>query len=205
MNQNLVFLDTETTGLLPYTHEVIEVAVVGMDEDDRDDWVSRVLPSRPDQASSTALELNGLDPKSWVNEPTPLEVALRVQESLRGRTVVGHNVTFDLDFLCALCVESGASKRGTYEEVLGIAGHIDTQTLVREHLFPHGLDSASLDSTREFLGWSKEGAHTALKDAQDVRRLFFVLERADLLDAVLFRRKGRIYLRKKGENHVQSV
>ena len=196
MKQQFAFIDTETTGLQPYTHEVISVAVV-YEKDENAGWLSRVMPTRMEAASPQAMEINKLVPSSWIDAPTPMDVALKVQSSLKGKTVVGHNVTFDLDFLSALCVESKVSSRGSYEDVLGIDGFIDTVSLVREHLFPLGLTSASLDSVREFLGWSMEGAHTARKDAEDVRRLFFLLERMNLLERQGVKRKVKIALSKR--------
>lgn len=48
-------------------------------------------------------------------------------------------------------------------------------TLAYEHLVPKGLGSLSLDRIRGFLGWSHDGAHTAMVDTRDCRRLFHEL------------------------------
>ena len=183
MNQQLSFIDVETTGLQPYTHEVIEVAVVSERPDGLSDiWSSKVAPSRLREASPVALELNGFTPEDWKDAPSIGTVALQVQAALKGRVAVGHNVSFDLDFLSALCVEAGGSKPGSWEEVLGIEGSIDTAQLVREHLFPTGLESASLDAVRKWLGIPMEGNHRALKDALDCQFVYGKLNRATALE-----------------------
>ena len=52
---------------------------------------------------------------------------------------------------------------------------IDTQALCWEHLPTRGV---SMDKMRKFFGWSFDRAHTALKDAEDCRRLYHTLNRA---------------------------
>ena len=194
MEPQLVFLDTETTGLKPWHHEVLEVAIVGPTSTKRPEswgWSSRVMPNRLETASSTALRINGLNPRTWINEPLPAEIAIRVIQSLKGKIVVGHNVTFDLDFLRALCVEAGVAQNGTFESVFGIEGSIDTVPMVRRILTPMGLQSPSMDKVRAFLGWSTEDAHTAMQDALDVRKLYYLLNNVDPLDRAFIWRTVR--------------
>ena len=44
-----------------------------------------------------------------------------------------------------------------------------------------------MDTIREYLGWSTEGAHTALKDTHDTRRLYWTLVRANWFDRLRWR------------------
>ena len=41
-----------------------------------------------------------------------------------------------------------------------------------------GLERVGMDAIRDFLGWSTEGAHTAMKDAEDAMNLFDLLWRS---------------------------
>ena len=193
MNQ-LSFIDVETTGLHPFTNEVVEVAIINETHGDThalDVWASKVAPSRLDKASPEAMKINGFNAHEWRDAPSIGEIALKVKASLEGRTAVGHNVGFDLDFLSALCIEAGVSTPGTHEHVLGIVGSIDTQSMVREHLFPTGLKSASLDATRKWMGWSLDGNHRALKDAEDCRKLYHKLKRSTQLERTWWSILGR--------------
>ena len=179
------YIDTETTGLDPTTHEVIEVAIITEHEDGTvDSWVSKIAPQRIETAHPKALEINGYTPEAWKDAPTRAEVAPTISKLLKGSVVVGHNVAFDIGFIAALFEELGIEHRWSYRDQL------DTIVYVREHLFPTGLKSASLDNARRWLGWSTEGAHAALKDAEDCRRLKVTLERSTSLDRLVWSLAG---------------
>jgi DNA polymerase-3 subunit epsilon len=162
----LAFLDTETTGLIPGKHEVIEVAVlVG---NTLHHWMVR--PERLADAEPRALEINGYAarPERWKDARTMREVGPEIMAVLKGTVVVGHNVGFDLDMLNGHMRKVGLNPHLPYHKV-------DTVTLAYTRLAPLGLGKLSLDTIREFLGWSKEGAHTAAKDVTDTARLYRLL------------------------------
>ena len=170
------YLDTETTGLSVDKHEVIEIAIVTELEDGTiERWESKISPAHIETAHPKALEINGYTPEAWTDAPPAREVAPTIHEKLKGAVVVGHNVAFDIKFIQAIFDREGIEHRWNHRDT------IDTIGLVREHLFPTGLKSASLDNTRRWLGWSLEGAHTALKDAEDCMRLRHTLERSSWL------------------------
>ena len=170
------FIDTETTGLDASVHEIIEIAIITDYGDGRvNRWSTRIKPSRIEDAQPRALELNGYAYKShlWDDAPSFEEV---YEDHLwnkweKGDLVVGHNVAFDAEFYREECKRIDAPFSNFPWT------KIDTVTLVHEHLTPMGLRSHSLDSIRTFLHWSSKGAHTALKDADDCRRLYWCLLR----------------------------
>jgi DNA polymerase-3 subunit epsilon len=167
LNQRpLAFIDTETTGLDPVRNEVIEVAILREWPDGRtDEWCSKIKPVNIETAHPKALEVNGYTPEAWEDAPTFETLAAELCERLDDCVLVGHNVSFDHAFLQEGLKKVGNTTRLPYHK-------IDTVTLVFEHLVPKGCTSMSLDRVREFLGWSKDGAHTALVDARDCRRLY---------------------------------
>lgn len=169
----LAFIDTETTGLNPLIHEVLEVAIIRQRPDGAvvDEWVSKVSPTHIETAEAIALKINGYQAEDWVGAPTFVEIAAEVAARLDGCILVGHNIGFDLDFLQEALRQVGHTTRLPKHKV-------DTVTLAWEHLVPCGLTSLSLDNIREFYGWSKDGAHSALVDARDARRLYLDLIRA---------------------------
>ena len=167
----LAFLDTETTGLDPREQEVIEVAIIKEWPDGRvEEWSTKVRPQRIENAHPRALEVNGYKERQadWDDAPTFDEVAPIIVAKLDGCIIVGHNPKFDLDFLGEGLKRAGSLGKLPYHAV-------DTVTLVYEHLVPKGCPSLSLDQVRRFLGWSHEGAHTALVDTRDCRRLYHQL------------------------------
>lgn len=157
-----IFLDTETTGLDPVQHEIIEIGIVrcGPDLDVVQEWETKIRPQRIETAHPRALEINGYTPEEWESAPLFEEVAPTILSMLNGSVVCGHNVDFDIGFVDA------ALKRAGFDP-LDLKGKVDTVQLAREHLFPKGLRSASLDNIRVFFGIPVEGGHRALKDALD--------------------------------------
>jgi DNA polymerase-3 subunit epsilon len=194
------YIDVETTGLDPSRHEVIDVAIVfdvdvvrradppswtrhlSRQEPDVAVWHSRIRPERIEAADPKALEVNGYTPEAWADAPTADRVVDTVVDLLvESRAVfVGHNVTFDRDFLAAFVRRQGRTARLGYHTV-------DTVTLCYEHLVPCGLTSLSLDNVRRFMGIPTHGSHAALKDALDAREVYRRLTRATVLDRALWR------------------
>ena len=170
----LAFIDTETTGLDASVHEVIEVAIIKEHPDGRlERWQSLIRPKDLDSAHPKALAMNGYNeaPERWDSAPYSEHVAEDIAARLKGCVIVGHNVGFDLKFLQANFDREGLKYRLPYHKV-------DTVSLAYEHLVPCGLESLSLDKIRHFLDWGTEGAHTAMKDAKDARRLYHLCNRS---------------------------
>ncbi len=173
----LAFIDTETTGLDPSKQEIIEIAILVVNEGRVvDKFESKIRPQRIEDASKKALEINGYaaNPEAWASAPTMEEVGPLIVKMLEGCTLVGHNVSFDEGFLTQNLKRAGIEGKLPYHK-------IDTVVLAMEHLKPLGLKKVSLDSIRDFLGWSKEGAHRAMKDVEDCRKLFDLCWRMSLL------------------------
>lgn len=174
----LAFIDTETTGLNPETSAVVEFAVITTDEKGSEliVWRTKIKPTQKEleDANPKALAINGFSVEDWEHAPPMSEVGPSILSILEGHILVGHNVGFDETMLNASLYRSGITKRVPHR-------NIDTQVLVMEHLFPLGLKRTSLDSVREFLGWSKTGSHTAMKDTRDAMKLFRLLWRQNLL------------------------
>lgn len=168
-------IDLETTGLRSEYHEIIEIALITIDQEGKElnRWHKKIRPLNIDRADPVALQINGYDHADWLHAPTFETVAEELYSLLEGGILLGHNVKFDLEFLNEaffLCELPPLHHR-----------QIDSQTLAYEHLYPLGLKSLSMDKIREFLGLSMRGSHTALKDALDVLYLWRLLSRASML------------------------
>jgi len=172
----IIFVDTETTDLDPNTSAVIEVGMIRREADGTETrFHTLIKPTEKELADAhpRALEKNGYaaDSSRWDDAPAMSEAGPRIVAFAEGaKTICGHNVSFDENMLKAAFKKHGVEGRIPYRK-------IDTVTLAYEHLFPLGLGKASLDSVRSFLGWSREGAHTAMKDTEDAMKLFNLLWR----------------------------
>ena len=178
-----VILDTETTGLDPAVHEIIEICMYKPECGST--YITKIKPQNLELASPKALEINGYNEEEWADAPTFDEVILEIGEWLHKHVVVGHNVQFDLNML------KGNLKRSDLNDHVRIPYHcIDTVTLAQEHLVPMGLESVSLRAVRGFLGISQEGAHRAKKDVMDTNTVFNKLFRMRKRDKLLLRVKN---------------
>lgn len=166
----LIFLDTETTGLDPRKgHEIIEIAMITRFSNGEEEiYHTKIKPKRLEFASEKALLINGYNATDWKYavpmEEAIEEIALRLQNGI----IVGYNPCFDWGFIQSAMKEHGI-----------VPSHrircLDCMVLVYEHLVPKGLKRLSLDSVRDFLGWDKAGAHSALKDTLDCQMLWDML------------------------------
>jgi len=221
----LVFLDTETTGLDPEKNEIIEIAILRMDNRGPGPlvfypipsgsivsttleknivtrWSCRIKPQNIETADPKALEINGYadHPERWDKQPTFDEVAPLIAHLLHGCFIVGHNIKFDIKFLKAAFDRSGVEltlDRKTNSPKLNLDYQICTMQMTIEHLVPCGLKSASLVNVRKFMGWPTEGSHRAMKDVEDSRRLYHTLLRSSWLKRLWWGFWGRRRMRKR--------
>lgn len=164
-------LDTETSGLSPDTHEIVEIAIV---DDTGTLYHSLVKPQFPDRMSPEAARVSGYNEKDWCDAPFFEEIADELNRVLKGKLIVGQNVKFDLDFLQSEMRRANKYKRGCIDR-----RSIDTITLAIEHLQPLGLRRANLDEVCFFLGLTPllkrsdpNGRHSALNDAIATHAVF---------------------------------
>lgn len=176
---NRTFLDVETTGLNPYSQEIIEIAFLVEAPPETPDgigkildrWSSKVKPLHLGTANSKALQVNGYDPEKWKDAPTFAEIAPKVARYLKQATVlIGHNPTFDTRFITAALEREGIF--GVY-----IPYHqIDTVTsafMALNWMIPND-QKLRLDMLRDHFGIPKDDHHEAFKDVVDCRQILYL-------------------------------
>ena len=178
---DLYFIDTETTHLHPKKGEIIEFAlIVDSTKKNKTQRVAyKIKPEHIETAHRRALEVNGYTEEKW-EEARSMDSAIHdMYFALRGSRIIyiGHNISFDLRHINHLFRSRGYDSIGAYS--------ICTKALALEHL-PY-LKSYSLDALRSFFSMSKEGAHTALKDAHDCREIYYRLIRASTAKRLFWR------------------
>jgi DNA polymerase-3 subunit epsilon len=159
----LVFIDTETTGLDPHKHEIIEVAAVRVTP-----WGERVasfeMKTRPlhlERAEPSALTINGYTAEKWkfaVDVTRALESFAWICTSTIAPIIVGHNPRFDLEFLRATFEREGVAWPTLHHHI------IDTSTLAWPYAVAGYTDSLSLGPVCTMHDVSNEGAHGAMTD-----------------------------------------
>lgn len=174
---SVVFLDVETTGLDPKTHEIVEIAIVAIDGSVV--LNTKVKPVNLETATEEALKVNGYadHPEWWDGAPTFEEIKDEVLAALEHKIIVGQNPQFDRNFVVEALARVGVEK--AYRKVRRHT--VDTITLAWEHLVPCGLEMLNLGHECEFLGIELDregGIHGALPDAQAARTVYLMTLRA---------------------------
>ena len=163
-----VIIDTETTGLDPDKHEVIEFgAVVLIDHKVVEKLEIKIQPRAIYTADPEAMRVNGYNEYKWrfaLSQQDAARMIWTFIERHRDGVTVGHNLNFDRKFLEAFGRSNGIDIRLT-------SPYLDTRDLCRAVLAQYGLSSMRLDAVCEFLGWRRRDAHTALSDCEDCARL----------------------------------
>ena len=177
-----LFVDVETTHLDHTIGEIIEICIIQeFPKGITIKYHSKFRPQHLITADPKSLKINGYCPEKWRNSPTFKECAEQIYELLQFGIVVGHNVSFDVNYINSQLNACGLKKRISYLK-------IDTQSLCWEHL---PLPSVSMKMIRLFFGWSSKRAHTSIKDTQDCRKLFHILKRATIFHRLWWKFKFR--------------
>lgn len=176
----LCVLDTETTGLSPEQHEIIQVAAIFCDASLRElERVSfKIRPEHIERASKKALEINGYHPRTWnpkfYSHKKAFEYLnkyVKKYEALGDSVIIaGQNVKFDYGFLQKGYQEAGVlfPFSNAMVELMDIAKIWSSARDVR-------LKKLSLKYLAEFTNQVNTNPHDAEADAEvtlDVLRWF---------------------------------
>lgn len=170
-------IDLETTGLDPARGEVLEIAVVPLNEDftvstDIPEFTARIRAKHPERVEQTALEVNMLDP----TEGKPLEevradLALWTGENgITGIVPLAHNLSFDLNFLKSSFPAFSRIISGHGRDSMRLA--IAFNDLARMQNGEVRFPSVSLRSLKSALDIEGDVRHHALEDAKDAAHVY---------------------------------
>jgi len=192
-DKQVVVIDTETTGLKYGYHEVIEFA--GYIPSTGETLELKLKPRHIERADSIALKINGYNERDWSKAIEPEKGFITINEFLIDKIIVGHNIFFDYTHLKMSLDNYNISSKMSRRCV-------DTYTLAYEHLVPLGLESLSLESICNFLGFSNKGAHAALIDVFRTYEVYKYLLRVSPQKLLLL--KAKLSLKKKKDSFLQK-
>jgi DNA polymerase III epsilon subunit-like protein len=177
--------DCETTGLNNLYHEVCELSIIRCS--DRMQLSREVIVEKPENSSFDALRITGKTMEDLKRGITKLELINEVHQFLSEdgiapthRCLVGHNISFDRNFLCAMW--------GKYNKKFPFDLYLDTI-----HMFKafskrrgDGKVKANLTAACEATGIKKLGsAHSAKTDTKHTFLLWQELSKTiDFLDHI---------------------
>lgn len=156
----IAWVNTETTGLEPGFHEIIEIAVVRTTQklEEVDRWSSKIRPQHIERASTEALRVNGYSEEAWRDAPQPESVMKRVSKLVAGTMLGGHNVQFDIDFML------NAWRRHDIAAPWLDPRKVDTVGMCSPLLFRGLVPNLRLTTLTSFLRVEHDNAHTAMSD-----------------------------------------
>jgi DNA polymerase-3 subunit epsilon len=160
-----VIIDCETTGLDPRGGRIIEIAALHL----HDGRPSTAFHSFVDPGLAVPREvtdLTGITSDDVDGQPAFADILDTVTSLVAGRTVVGHNVAFDIAFVTAECRRTGAPSP------LESADVVCTASVARSLIPRERVGRYRLATLAEKLGLEHRPAHRAADD---------VLATADLL------------------------
>lgn len=159
-------LDVETTGLDYYDDRIIEIAIVRTYQDRIVDvFDTFVNPGIAVPERITAL--TGISNSDIEPAPSYSEIAPKIYDLLNNTTVIGHNVTFDLNFIQQLFTLLPSDIDISMD-------YIDTWDYARRVV--DGLPNYKLQSLLAFFNIDPGDAHRAIDDAKATQKLFVALK-----------------------------
>ena len=171
----LTVFDTETSGLNPDKHEILEVGLLSfvLDQDGNSytlkEYERRVKPERLYLASPKALEINGYNDKDWADAPSFKEVVEEMRPIIEKSDIfLGQNMLFAMRFLDEGCKQHNIV-------CPEFPAYIDTKEMADKLVRADWLKRSGMDYLVEHYNINVSGrAHTALVDCW---RTFKVWER----------------------------
>ena len=153
VNEPIVVLDFESTGLNTQTDRVIEIGAVRLVNGTVADSMSVLVnPKQPLKAKIT--EITGINDRMLVDKETAETAIPALMDFIGGSPIAAHNASFDASLLKAELRRLGRSFDGPV---------LDTLTLSRK-LYPE-MKNHKLGSVCKQLGVSLKNAHRAVHDA----------------------------------------
>lgn len=156
-----ISLDIETTGLSKERDEIIEIGAARYDDKGNqiDTYQTFVKPSAP--IPEIITHITGIKNEDLKDAPSIEEVADELFDYMGNYPIVGHNISFDTEFLS----EKGVMLTGELFDTLTLSG-----------ILMPGLPSYSLEMITDELGIEHKAKHRALDDAVATAELFFILK-----------------------------
>lgn len=177
--RDLVVIDTETSGLDPNVHEVIELAAVRLHPttlEVKAEHCEKVVPQNIEKAEPKALQVNGYTPEKWADATPRRDALINFSRVCQNGVWVGHNAQFDRRFvMAAFWREKMPMPAMDYRQVC-------TVSMGWPLVATGKLTSVSLENLCNYFGIDNTGAHSALVDVyrtiEVYRRLMEIWSRA---------------------------
>lgn len=159
-------VDLETTGLSYKYDKIIEVGAVRVRSGQITDRFTSLV--HVDYLDSFITQLTGITIEMLANAPSVDKVLWELKEFVGNDVIVGHNVTFDIDFLCFGLAGLGNFFTNDYINTLRLSRRVLPSATVTNH---------KLSTLIEELHLGSNTFHRALGDAEATYKLYEYLKK----------------------------
>lgn len=162
--KNYIVLDIETTGLSRFYHDIIEISAVKyQNHKEIDSFSTLINPSK--HIPSFISDLTGIYDDMVKDKPLIDEIIYNFYKFLENYVVIGHNITFDYNFL-------DYNLKKHYNINLE---NPRLCTLKLSRRVVSKINSYKLSSLCEFFNIENKDAHRAMSDVKATQTLFYKL------------------------------
>ena len=181
MEERQIVLDTETTGLEPKEHRIIEIGCVEL-VDRRPSGNNFHVYLQPDrEIDAAAIEVHGITNEFLADKPRFADVVQDLVSYLQGAELIIHNAPFDTGFL-----DAELDRLHGFDTIADYCTVLDTLVMARE-LHPGQRNSLDALCGRYDVDNSRRDKHGALLDAEILADVYLAMtggQAALSLDAV---------------------
>ncbi|MDQ5971810.1 MAG: polymerase subunit epsilon [Patescibacteria group bacterium] len=174
-HHKLAFIDTETTGFDPDTHELIEIGIILVDQDWTkgkpvftviEEFEIKIKPVHIETADPISLKINKYNAEDWGNAYALKEAMKILNTKIKDSIMVAHNMYFDATFIDRAYKQTGVKNEMHYLR-------IDTITMAFAKLHDRtDIDKYSLRTLCEYFKIENKNAHSALSDTKALFELY---------------------------------
>lgn len=192
--EDYVVLDTETTGLVGGINEIIQISLLRYRERKLvESYSTFVKPVHPIPKNITAL--THISDEDVKDAPSMYEITPLIANFIQGETLVGYNVTFDLEFLYYDFL------RYLNKEIKN--DYVDVYRLARQLIY--NLDSYKQTRVASFLGIDFENAHRADVDCEICNGIYEKLRERALKEGYLFEKYHHLKKKMLALKHTSAL
>lgn len=176
----ITFLDIETTHLDPAKSAILSISIItDWNSGSQDVYTTKIKPREIEMqfASKEALEVCGYSEEEWSDAPSFEDVAETIVKKLKFGPLVAHNIQFDISHIKSNLLRRGweeyqpGEKYGSGNKKISF-GYPLIDTCALAYIFVP-TERQNLNVLREHFNLTEEGAHTAQKDTEDCREIFY--------------------------------
>jgi len=181
LKNRILFLDTETTGLVPGYHDAIQIAgIIEENNNIIDEFKYKSRPFNPENIDDEALKINGFTKSELLffpdSEHTIECLIYKLRPFIIEKNILfaGQKTFFDLFFMQALFQKSKYEECRAFN-IMQVSHNatMDLKTLTLLAIIQgHKIKSNSLADVCEYLGVKNEKPHDALSDLHATRECF---------------------------------